>query len=255
MGDNTILQDIVARASKGIKSLAVLIDPDDVDEAQLIHLLNTSLENKVDYFLVGGSLVTSGSIGWVIDYIKSYCNVPVVIFPGNAIQVHSTADAILFLSLISGRNPDLLIGQHVVSAPLLKRSGIQVIPTGYILVNSGHPTSVTYMSHTQPIPRDKPSLAVSTAMAGEMLGLQLLYMDAGSGAENPITTKMIRQVKKNTSVPLVIGGGLNTPQKVRDALEAGADMVVLGNGVQKHSNLLMGASDIITLFNKALNIN
>ena len=253
--NKSILQELADKASKGIKSLVVLIDPDDVEEAQLMHILNISLENKVDYFFVGGSLVTSGNIGRVVETIKSYCNVPVVIFPGNAMQIHPSADAILFLSLISGRNPDLLIGQHVVSAPLLKRSNVEVVPTGYMLIHPGHPTSVTYMSNTQPIPRDKPSLAVSTAMAGEMLGLRLLYMDAGSGAESPITVKMIRQVKKNTNAPLIVGGGLNTSQKVREALEAGADVVVLGNGIQKNPNLLIGVSDVISLFNSALNIN
>ena len=203
-----VLNKFVEDSKKGIKSLAVLIDPDDVDESGLIKLVNIALECEVDYFFIGGSLVASGEIGFVLEYIKSCCEVPVVLFPGNAIQIHSGADAILFLSLISGRNPELLIGQHVVSAPILKRSNLEVIPTGYMLIHSGRPTSVTYMSNTQPIPSDKSTLAVSTALAGEMLGQALIYMDAGSGAEQAIPGKMIRQVRANISLPL-IGGRFN----------------------------------------------
>jgi phosphoglycerol geranylgeranyltransferase len=245
-----VLNKIVEDATKGIKSFAVLIDPDDVDEAGLIKLVSIALECEVSYFFIGGSLVASGEIGVVVEYIKSNCEVPVVLFPGNAIQIHAGADAILFLSLISGRNPELLIGQHVVSAPILKRSNLEVIPTGYMLIHSGRPTSVTYMSNTQPIPSDKSTLAVSTALAGEMLGHALIYMDAGSGAEKPITSKMIRQVRANVSLPIIIGGGLTNAAKVKDAIDAGADLVVIGNGAQKNPNLLIEVSKVIKNYNE-----
>lgn len=250
-----ILDKFVDKAKKGIKSLAVLIDPDDVDKQGLTNMVKIAIESKVDYFFIGGSLVASGEIGTVVEYIKSCCDIPVVLFPGNAIQIHSGADAILFLSLISGRNPELLIGQHVVSAPILKRSNLEVIPTGYMLIHSGKPTSVTYMSNTQPIPSDKSTLAVSTAMAGEMLGHALIYMDAGSGAERPISAKMMRQVKSNVNLPLIVGGGLTSENKVKEAIEAGADVVVVGNGAQKNPNLLIEVSNVITRYNERLNVN
>lgn len=253
--EKRILDIFKAKARQGSKSLAVLIDPDDVDERGLIQVLNAGVENKVDYFFVGGSLLTSGEVSSVVEFIKSYTKIPCILFPGNAIQISPSADAILFLSLISGRNPELLIGQHVVAAPVLRRSRLEVIPTGYMLIHSGKPTSVSYMSNTQPIPNDKPSLAVSTAIAGEMLGLQCIYMDAGSGAEQPVPTKMIRQVRKNIEGPLIIGGGLNSAYKAKSALDAGADIIVIGNGAQKNLSLLTEVSEVIQFYNEELNVN
>ena len=240
-----ILEQLSHKATSGQKSVAVLIDPDDVDERRLVRVLNAGIENKVDYFFVGGSLVTTGAVAGVVEFIKSYTGTPCVLFPGNAIQVHPSADAILFISLISGRNPELLIGQHVVAAPVLKKSDMEVIPTGYLLIHSGKPTSASYMSNTQPIPNDKPSLAVSTALAGEMLGLQCIYMDAGSGATQPVSARMIKQVKNNIQSPLIVGGGLDTAYKVKSALDAGADLVVIGNGLQKNLDWLAEVSDLV----------
>lgn len=250
-----ILDQIQSKAALGQKSVAVLIDPDDVDETGLVQVVNSGIENKVDYFFVGGSLITTGEVSTVVEFIRSYTDIPCVLFPGNAIQVSPAADAILFLSLISGRNPELLIGQHVVAAPVLRRSQLEVIPTGYMLIHSGRPTSVSYMSNTQPLPSDKPSLAVSTAIAGEMLGLQCIYMDAGSGAVEPIPAKMIKQVSKNIQVPLIVGGGLNSAYKVKMALDAGADMVVIGNGLQKNPGWLAEVAEVIQFYNEALNVN
>ncbi len=250
-----ILEQFRAGARLKRKSVAVLIDPDDVDEGGLIQVLNTGIENGVDYFFVGGSLLTSGEVSSVVEFIKSYTTIPCVLFPGSAMQISPAADAILFLSLISGRNPELLIGQHVVAAPVLKRSKLEVIPTGYMLIHSGKPTSVSYMSNTQPIPNDKPSLAVSTALAGEMLGLQCIYMDAGSGAQEPVPAKMIRQVRKSTEGPLIIGGGLNSAYKAKNALDAGADIIVIGNGAQKNLDLLAEVSEVIQFYNEELNVN
>lgn len=253
--EKKILEIFKAKVVQGSKSLAVLIDPDDVDERGLIQVLNAGVENKVDYFFVGGSLLTSGEVSSVVEFIKSYTEIPCILFPGNAIQISPSADAILFLSLISGRNPELLIGQHVVAAPVLRRSRLEVIPTGYMLIHSGKPTSVSYMSNTQPIPSDKPSLAVSTAIAGEMLGLQCIYMDAGSGAEQPVPAKMIRQVRKSIEGPLIIGGGLNSAYKAKNALDAGADIIVIGNGAQKNLSLLTEVSEVIQFYNEELNVN
>lgn len=250
-----ILTEIESRCVKSHKMLAVLIDPDDLDETGLVQCLNRCMENTVDFILVGGSLVTSNNMHEVVNFIKSYTSIPCILFPGNAIQISAEADAILFLSLISGRNADLLIGQHVVAAPVLKRSNLEVIPTGYMLVNSGRPTSALYMSNSQPLPNDKPNLAASTALAGEMLGQRLIYMDAGNGADEPISQKVIRTVKNNLSVPLIVGGGLNTKEKVKKTFDAGADIVVIGNGVQKNLDLMTEAPDIVQMFNETLNVN
>src|SRR5690606_17590956 len=156
----------------------------------------------------------------------------------HSIQVDASADAILFLSLISGRNPELLIGQHVVAAPILKNTRLEVIPTGYMLINSGKITSVAYISNTMPIPDDKYSLAASTAMAGQMLGLQAIYNDAGSGAEREINSRMVAAVRKSISIPSIVGGGIDSAQKAIAALQAGSDMVVIGNALEKHPDLL-----------------
>ncbi|MBI3481483.1 MAG: geranylgeranylglyceryl/heptaprenylglyceryl phosphate synthase, partial [Bacteroidetes bacterium] len=203
---------------------------------------------------VGGSLVTTTNIGDVIRTIKENVSMPVVLFPGSALQIEPTADAILFLSLISGRNPDLLIGQHVVAAPILKNNKLEVLPTGYILINSGKTTSVAYISNTTPIPEDKYALAACTAMAGEMLGLKLIYLDAGSGAEREVNQKMITTVKKSVDVPLIVGGGINTPQKAFNALQAGADLIVIGNVLEKTPDLLTEISDKVYDWNQTINV-
>lgn len=252
---SSVWQSFTESEQIGRKSLAVLFDPDDTDERSLIKSLNICLENRVDFIFVGGSLVTSNNLNEVVSMIKSYTDIPCVLFPGNAIQIDASADAILFLSLISGRNPELLIGQHVVAAPIVKRSNLEVIPTGYMLVSSGKPTSASYISNSLPLPNDKPSLAASTALAGEMLGLKTIYMDAGSGAEEPISNKVIKAVKKGITIPLIVGGGLNTPAKAKQALDAGADIIVIGNGAQKNLNLVTEVSEIVKFYNEALNVN
>ena len=233
--------------------MAVLVDPDKIEEPGKIKpLLNLASENCVDFFFVGGSLITTSNLSEVVQEIKENVGIPVVLFPGNSMQLDPAADAILFLSLISGRNPDLLIGQHVVAAPILKNNHIEVMPTGYILINSGKITSVAYISNTMPIPDDKYSLAACTAMAGEMLGLQLIYLDAGSGAEKEISPKMISTVRKAIELPLIVGGGINSTQKALAALEAGADMIVVGNAIEKNPNLLIEISDKVYDWNRSV---
>lgn len=247
----SVLNTLYERYKKGKKSIAVLIDPDKAeDTTRLKHLINLASENCVDFFFVGGSLVTTTNLSDVVRLIKDNVTIPVVLFPGNAIQIEPTADALLFLSLISGRNPELLIGQHVVAAPIIRNTKLEVIPTGYILVNSGRTTSVAYISNTIPIPDDKYSLAACTAMAGEMLGLKSIYMDAGSGAEKEINARMIASVRKAVSIPLIIGGGINTSQKAITALEAGADMIVIGNALEKSPDLITEVSEKIYEWNQ-----
>ncbi|MEE4116024.1 MAG: geranylgeranylglyceryl/heptaprenylglyceryl phosphate synthase [Marinilabiliaceae bacterium] len=232
-----------------IKKLAVLLDPDDTGNSDFEGLISLADECRVDYFLVGGS-TTFIKPGELISGIKKITSVPVYIFPGNLLQLDPCADGILLLSLISGRNPELLIGNHVVAAPQLKKMGVDIVPVGYILVSSGVRSSVEYMSQTEAIPAGKKDIAVATAMAGELLGLKMIYLEAGSGAEYPVPADMIAAVKNNTSIPLIAGGGLRTAADVSRAYSAGADIVVLGNGLAENPALLSEACSIRDSINK-----
>jgi putative glycerol-1-phosphate prenyltransferase len=246
-----ILETLQQRHRQGSKSIAVLIDPDKVDDAaKLKYLINVASENCVDFFFVGGSLITTSNLADVIQSIKEDVSIPVVLFPGSSVQIDPSADGILFLSLISGRNPDFLIGHQVLAAPILKNGRMEILPTGYMLINSGRITSVAYISNTTPIPEDKYSLAACTAMAGEMLGLRLIYLDAGSGADREINSRMISTVRKSVSVPLIVGGGINTPLKAQNALEAGADMIVIGNSLEKNPDLITEISEKVYDWNQ-----
>ncbi len=248
-----ILKTLAESRKQGKKSIAILIDPDKAeDPSRLLHLINLASENCVDFFFVGGSLITTSNLSSVIRTIKENVAIPVILFPGNSMQIDASADALLFLSLISGRNPELLIGQHVVAAPIIRNTKLEVIPTGYLLINSGRTTSVAYISNTTPIPDDKYSLAACTAMAGELLGLQSIYLDAGSGAEKEIRARMISTVRKAVTVPLIVGGGINTSHKAFTALEAGADMIVIGNALEKKPNLLIEVADKVYGWNQSI---
>ena len=233
-----IYQSLEKQKSLGKRSFAVLIDPDKVNELILDELIALSTAAKVDYFLVGGSLVISNQLDHVVQHIKKNSTIPVILFPGSSTHISKYADALLYLSLISGRNPELLIGQHVVSAPFIKQSGLEVIPTGYMLIDGGAPTTVSYISNANPIPADKNEIAMCTAMAGEMLGMKLIYMDAGSGAKRSITESMIEKVSQNISVPLIIGGGITDPEKAYLNCKAGADLIVIGNAIEKDPVLI-----------------
>lgn len=235
-----ILPSLQALKAAGKKAFAILIDPDEVAMDQCAPLAQRINQAGIDFVFVGGSLLLSDHFHQLVKELKSLLDVPVVLFPGNVNQISPDADALLFLSLISGRNPEMLIGQHVIAAPLLKRSRLEVIPTGYILVESGKSTTVNYMSNTLPIPRDKADIAVCTAMAGELLGLRTMYMDAGSGAEQPIPTGMISAVAGSIDVPLIVGGGIRTAQQAEAVLKAGADLIVVGNAFEEdHSSPLI----------------
>ena len=240
-----IYQSLEKQKSLGKRSFAVLIDPDKVNELILDELIALSTAAKVDYFLVGGSLVISNQLDHVVQHIKKNSTIPVILFPGSSTHISKYADALLYLSLISGRNPELLIGQHVVSAPFIKQSGLEVIPTGYMLIDGGAPTTVSYISNANPIPADKNEIAMCTAMAGEMLGMKLIYMDAGSGAKRSITESMIEKVSQNISVPLIIGGGITDPEKAYLNCKAGADLIVIGNAIEKDPSLITEMSAAI----------
>jgi phosphoglycerol geranylgeranyltransferase len=231
---NNILDDSI----KKVKKLAVLIDPDQINQDDLRLTIEKSVSENIDYFFVGGSLLFQDCLNEALELINELSDIPTIIFPGNDLQINDKADAILYLSLISGRNPEFLIGKQVISAPLLSQADIEVIGTGYILVNGGQPTAASYMSNTQPIPYDQTNIAVSTALAGQFLGHKLIFMDGGSGAEKPISSKMISSVKKHLNIPLVIGGGIRTVEQVKSAYDAGADIVVVGNAIEKDVNFI-----------------
>jgi phosphoglycerol geranylgeranyltransferase len=240
-----IYQTLSEKKTLGKKSFAVLIDPDKVNTKVLDELIELSVSAKVDYLLVGGSLVISNHLDECVSHIKKNCDIPVILFPGSPSQVSKYADALLYLSLISGRNPELLIGQHVVSAPFVRQSGLEIMPTGYIVVDGGAPTTVSYISNATPVPADKNEIAMCTAMAGEMLGMRLIYMDAGSGAKRPITEGMIEAVARHIEVPLIIGGGITQPEKAYLNCKAGADVIVVGNAIEKDASLIREMSAAI----------
>ncbi|HTF80167.1 MAG TPA: geranylgeranylglyceryl/heptaprenylglyceryl phosphate synthase [Cytophagales bacterium] len=242
---NTILE----RKRTKQKAFAILVDPDNIEQPALLDLIQLAVSCHVDYFFVGGSLIVKDHVGTVVKTIKARCKIPVILFPGSNMHIDAQADAILFLSLISGRNPDLLIGQQVIAAPILKRTPLEILSTGYMLVDGGRSTTVSYISNTTPLPADKPSIAACTAMAGEMLGMKIIYMDAGSGAEYPISRKMIGAVSRSIDIPLVVGGGINNVAKAQDAWEAGADIVVIGNAIETNKTLVIDIAERAHLIN------
>jgi phosphoglycerol geranylgeranyltransferase len=224
--------NIYEKISTPGKKLALLIDPDKQHVPGLITTVYAANEANVQMIFVGGSLLST-EIDTTIEIIKKHTDIPVFLFPGSIMQISPKADALLFLSMVSGRNPEYLIGNHVLVAPYLRKTSLEVIPTGYILVEGGTYTSVEYISNTRPIPSSKTDIIVSTAMASEMLGHKLIYIECGSGAVNHVPVEVIKEVKKNISIPLIVGGGINTPEKARAIASAGADIVVVGTAVEK----------------------
>lgn len=238
MKPQAIYSSLLQKKEHGQKAFAVLIDPDKVNDEKMHQLLELATTAQVDYFLVGGSLVISNYLDSCVQFIKKHCDIPTLLFPGSPGQVSKYADALLYLSLISGRNPELLIGQHVISAPFVKQSGLEILSTGYMVIDGGAPTTVSYISNAVPLPADKNDIAMCTAMAGEMLGMKIIYMDAGSGAKTPISESMISTVAKNISAPLFIGGGITDPEKAYLNCKAGADVIVVGNAIEKDAGLI-----------------
>lgn len=235
---NLVYRSLLNNKAKGKKAFAVLIDPDKVAGPDIDRVCRLSVDAGVDYLLLGGSLVVSNQLDAVAQKIKQNCSIPVILFPGSPAQLSRSADALLYLSLISGRNADLLIGQHVISAPAVKQSGLEIISTGYMLIDGGAPTTASYISNALPIPFDKNEIAVCTALAGEMLGMKLIYMDSGSGARRPVTEQMIAAVAGNIDVPLIVGGGITEPEKAYRNCTAGADLIVVGNAIEKDPSLI-----------------
>jgi len=244
-----VYEQIIAKKKAGKKQLAVLVDPDKADGDDLKRLGELSMKAGVDYFFAGGSLLTTGNIFDCVKGLKENSDIPVVLFPGSVQQLTADADAVLFLSLISGRNPEMLIGHQVTAAPLVKQLNIESIATGYILIESGNQTTVQYISNTIPIPADKDDIAAYTALAGELLGMKLIFAEAGSGALNPVSERMIERMREEISIPLITGGGIRTPEKALANCKAGADLIVVGNSIENDKTLIHRMADAIHSFN------
>ncbi len=233
------------------KSVALLLDPDRAKGSALDRVIEIAVANNVDYILAGGS-ITFTSIDQLINRIKKKCTIPVILFPGNLLQLNTKVDGVYFISLISGRNPELLIGNHVIAAPFLKEIRNKIVSVGYILVNCGSKTSVEYMSQTEAIPSDKTDIIIATALAGEMLGMKMIYLEGGSGAVMPVPGEVIRAVRENITIPLAVGGGIRSSEQVRIAYENGADLVVIGNGCEEYPGFLTEVCNVRDSFRQSL---
>lgn len=225
------------------KSIGLLLDPDKAKGESFEILIKATVESRADYILLGGS-ITTGSIDLLIDNVKKLTSIPLILFPGNLLQLNLKADTIFLLSLISGRNSELLIGNHVIAAPYLKEVRNKIIPVGYILISCGTRTSVEYISQTEAIPSDKPDIAVATALAGEMLGLKMIYLEAGSGADYHVPESIISAVRENITIPLIVGGGIRNEKEVEEIFTAGADLIILGNSCEKDPGLIRRACNV-----------
>jgi phosphoglycerol geranylgeranyltransferase len=249
MPNKKVYNSILQLKQRNKKGFAVLIDPDKVSNQTASELAMLCDEAKVDYIFFGGSLMISNHVDSCIKAIKNATDIPVVLFPGSPAQVSKEADALLYLSLLSGRNPELLIGHHVTSAPIVRASGLEIISTGYLVVDGGAPTTVSYMSGSSPIPADKDDIALCTALAGEMQGKSLIYMDAGSGAKNSISTNMLHNVSSNIQIPLIVGGGIRDAEAAYNSCKAGADIIVVGNAIEKNPELIREISTAVHSIN------
>ncbi|MDZ7330909.1 MAG: geranylgeranylglyceryl/heptaprenylglyceryl phosphate synthase [candidate division KSB1 bacterium] len=224
------LLEIRARRGAGY---IVLIDPDKLSLQESVKLAMRAEQEDADIIFIGGSLLSTPIFDELVRQVKAAVKIPVIIFPGGVQQISRHADAILFMSVISGRNPDLLIGQHVMGAPIVKMLNLEAIATGYMLIESGKMTSAEFMSNTKPIPRDKPQIAVAHALAAEYLGMKLIYLEAGSGALQPVPDEMIQAVAAGCSLPIIVGGGIRTPEVAQQKAKAGASFIVTGNVLEK----------------------
>jgi phosphoglycerol geranylgeranyltransferase len=241
-----VLHQIEAARAEGRKLLAVLIDPDfGTDEKRLEHTVQNACMAKADLIFVGGSLLTTTLFDRCVEKVKALSDRPVVLFPGSPSQLSAHADAVLFLSLISGRNPELLIGHHVTAAPTIRALGLEAIPTGYMLVDGGRATTASYVSHTIPIPHDKPGIAAATALAGELLGLRTIYMDTGSGAHRTVSPEMVSAVRNTVGTPIIVGGGIRDAATARQLCAAGADLLVVGTAFEEDPERIFAMSTAV----------
>lgn len=249
-----LLRSIQSTSQKGI---AWLIDPDKIADATAIKRdFSWVRDSGLDFIFVGGSCLNQDNFKEVTRAVQDISgSIPVVIFPGSQAQLAKEADAILFLSLISGRNPEYLIGQQVAAAPMIHQMDIEVLPTAYLLVNESDVTSVQYISQTTPIPNSKPKLAVATALAGQFMGMRFFFLDAGSGAKKPVSEIVIEEVRNAVNHPLIVGGGIDSMEKLKKAFHAGADVVVLGNAIEKDPDFLVKALALKSGLNASLNVN
>lgn len=231
-----IYKQIIEAKQHGKRLLAILLDPDKVNPDQLEILIRKIGRSGATHVFVGGSLLFANHQDSIIKAIKAQLALPVLLFPGNASHITNQADGLLFLSLISGRNPEYLIGQHVQAAPLLRKTGLEVLSTGYVLIDGGKQTTVSYISGTTPIPDDKPEIALATAMAGEMIGHKMIYLEAGSGAKNPVPLEMVQMVSENIAIPLIVGGGIRSGAHIDAVYKAGATMVVIGTAFENNND-------------------
>ena len=233
--NKSIYASVLSSKKKGKKLFSVLVDPDKFSP----EVIREADKARVDFIFIGGSKVKNGSFHRCVASIQKIINIPLVIFPGSREQVSEKADAILLLSLISGRNPDYLIGEHIQAARQLKRSKLEIIPTGYILIGGGKKISAQAVTRTSPIKSSDKGLAVSTAIAGELLGMKMIYLEAGSGSKTPLSSSLVKEVRKNISCPVIAGGGIDTPEKAQALCKAGADMIVVGNAIEKDHGLIV----------------
>lgn len=234
---NSILANIHKASNNGEKLLAILLDPDK-STVEEIPSISKRIENLNAHFIfVGGSVVENGATDFFVKKLKEHTQIPVILFPGDYSQVTNYADGLLFLSLLSGRNPEYLIEQQIKSVPFLKNSTLEIIPTGYILIDGGTNSSVLKVSKTTPIPQNNIELAVSTAIAGMYKGKQLIYLEAGSGAKKEVSPKLISEVKKNINIPLIVGGGIKSKEQLNNAYNSGADLVVIGTAFENKLDL------------------
>lgn len=231
--------DRLVKLSQKRANYFCLIDPDSIDVKDAARIATTFEENGVDGILVGGSMMLKDNFEIVLKIIKESVKIPVLIFPGIFNFVSPYADALLLLSMVSSRNAQMLIGEQVRAAPLIKQYNLESIGTGYMLIDGGRNTSVQYMSFSQPIPRDKNDIAIAHALAAQYLGMKLIYMDAGSGANFPISNEMITAIKSNIDIPLIVGGGIKTPEVARQKAEAGADFIIIGSALEKTQDVTL----------------
>lgn len=223
--------------SNSSPQLILLIDPENQNETTLKKLIDICHKYHMPFLMIGGSLVSNFLDSFIMQ-LQKLTQIPILLFPGSLMQISNKANALLLLSLLSGRNPEFLIGNHVIAAPYLKKSGLEIIPTGYILIESGSITSVQYMSNTMPIPANKIDIILATAMAGELLGHKIIYLEAGSGAKIPVSPSVVEYIKTNISTPLFVGGGIRTPELIENYAKAGVNFIVVGNSVENNPSQL-----------------
>ena len=245
-----VYQRILANKLSSKKSIAVLIDPDGHKMHNLGSILDLANESEVDYFFLGGSLIFDDELNDSIRFIKRHSDIPVVLFPGNETQLNENADALLLLSLISGRNPEYLISKHVASAPRIKKMGLEAISTGYMLIHGYRQTSASYISSTLPIPPDKPEIAAATAIASEMLGHKLLYLEGGSGSPRPIPLDVLKSVRRQIDLPIIVGGGIKNSEQIHNLYHNGADIIVVGTSIEKRPQLIRSFAETKREYNQ-----